>query len=248
MDLSFKYSYIGKTICLVVFYLPIIPICVPIAFVGIFLLYIVEKYNIISHYKRPQRINGNITKFYLGVFKFFIFIYSISNYVFLKDIYIHEPRWELIAIIIFGSLVIIPVGTITKLCSCLNTAGFTNEEYDKNYFEIGLTYEMSNPLTKYKGFERYLDKLKEKEIVNEDEYRELLKKIKTDPSDIVEMYFKKKYEKTDNKNGLKLLKNIIKHQTIHYDDINNDNTGKKDTFLNRIKTKDLKGFKNAFNI
>lgn len=247
MDLSFKYSYIGKTMCLVVFYVPIIPICVPIAFIGIFLLYLVEKYNIISHYKRPQRINGNITKFYLMIFRLFIFIYSISNYIFLKDIYIHEPRWELIAIIIFGVLIIIPTSSIINFFGCLNTSGFNNEEYEKNYFEIGLTYAMSNPLTKYKAFENYLDKMLQNNIVNEEEYKRLLDKVKSDPSDIVEMYYKKKYEKNEDKKGLKLFKNIIKNQCANYDDINN-NTQKRDTYLNRLKTKDLKGFKNAFNI
>ena len=50
MDLSFKYSYIGKTICLVVFYVPIIPICVPIAFVGIFIA-IIHGAIVVSKYK-----------------------------------------------------------------------------------------------------------------------------------------------------------------------------------------------------
>lgn len=251
IELAFKYSYIGKTIALVVFYIPILPLGAPISFLGFILLYLIEKINVLYFYRRPEKINGSLTLTYMNFFKFIIFIYSISVYVFIGDIYTLNEKYHLIAIILFGVLNIIPFDSFFKRLSFLKITDLNKSKYSDIYFELGMTYDMSNPMTKSKGFEKYIDKLKEKNIINEDEYRELLVKVSTDPSDIIEMYYKKKYHKISSKwtkkemgylnNKFKSVKTFGFKKDKSRKNINqNENNNKIDIIEN--KNDDLKEF------
>lgn len=213
MELAYKYSYIGKTMCLAVFYLPIFPLGVVIAFLGLFLMYLIEKYNVLYHYRRPEKIDGRITREYISTFRLIIFIYAISVYVFLGGIYEEEIRWELIAIVVFGILLIVPYGSLLSKVGMFQVSSFSNDKYQDLYFEMGMNYAMANPLTKTKGFETYLDKLREKNMITEEEYTEHIVKIHSTPSDILELYYKKKYGKLrKNKN---MFKGLLKISTYN---------------------------------
>ncbi len=222
IELAVKYAYIGKTLAMVVFYLPILPLGAPISFFGLVLLYAVEKFNVLYFYKRPERINGEITLSYVKLFKWFIFLYAISNYIFIGDIYKYDKsnqtRYELIAIIVFGCLTIVPVERIFNCIPCLNLTNVNNDNYYDMYFEIGMTYEMANPITKNKGFERYLDKMKENNIVDDNDYYKLRDKIVSDPSDIIEFYYNKKFCK-DKQNMVKPKTGFFKGLLKKKDDI-----------------------------
>ena len=193
-----------------VFYLPILPLGVVIAFCGLFIMYWVEKYNILYHYKRPEKIDGQITRAYIGYFRIFIFIYAISIYIFLGDIFPNQTDFSLVGIVLFGVLVILPYGSFLKKVGFFQVSAFTNDKYEDLYFEMGMNYEMANPLTKQKGFERYLDRLKEKNIINDEEYFDHMKRIKSAPSDILELYYKKKYGKQKGKR-INLFKGLLKN-------------------------------------
>lgn len=230
MELAYKYSYIGKTICLAVFYLPIFPLGVVIAFFGLFIMYLIEKYNVLYHYKRPEKIDGQITRAYISTFRVVIFIYAISVYVFLGNIYENETKWELIAIILFGILVLLPYGSLLVKVGMFQVSTFSNDKYEDLYFEMGMNYAMANPLTKTKGFETYLDRLRQKNMITDDEYTEHIRKIQTAPSDIIELYYKKKYGK------LKKTKNIFKGLLKNSDYTQGKNLKNDKNYLKRLGT------------
>ena len=244
IELAFKYSYIGKTMAIVVWYLPILPLGAPISFLGFILLYIVEKINVLYFYKRPEKIDGQITIAYIKLFRWIIFVYAISLYIFIGDIYKKETRFELIAIILFGALSAFPISSLFRSISILNLSEVNTDKYLDLYFEMGMTYDMANPITKSKGFEKYLDRLKEKNIIDNNEYKEALSKITTDPSDIIELYYQKKIQKnkkqaTKTKTGI--FKKLVKRSEFA-------ETKSKNTFLDKIKTKKENGFNNLIGI
>lgn len=221
IGIAWKYAWLGKTVLLTVFYMPIFPLGAVFSFFGLLVWYWIEKYNVLYHYKRPEKIDGTITKTYVNtITRLVIFVYACSVWLFLSEVYKDHINWPLISIIIFGAFLIIPFSPLIKGIACFQVSGFNEDKYYDNniYFECGLTYEMTNPLTKYKGFEHYLEKLHEKNIITHDEMRQNIYKIREAPSDIIELYYQKKHEaeskanrkvKTEPARHNKLLKGLV---------------------------------------
>lgn len=213
MALSYKYAYMGTTILITVFYIPILPLGVVLSFVGMLLMYFVEKYNVLNMYKRPEKIDGRITRTYIDFFRAIIFVYAISSYIFFGGLYKNQVKFELISLIIFSILLVFPLGIIMRKIQFIKDQESSNDDYDDCYFELGFNYEMANPLTKNKGFEKYLCKLLEAKMINENEYQENIVKIKTNPSDIIELFYKKKYGKSKIKKGL--FKGLFQNKELY---------------------------------
>lgn len=189
----------ANTICLSVFYLPILPIGIIFSFFGMSLMYFIEKYNVLRSYKKPAMIDGRITDFYIDMFKVIIFIYAASNFVFFSGVYAGFVRYEFFGILIFGILLLFPYSLVLENVMFVQAADTDHDGYEDQYFEIGMNYEMANPITKDKGFEKYLEKMMTTNIITQEEYSENAVKIKTAPSDILELFFQKKYGKTPEK-------------------------------------------------
>lgn len=213
MALSYKYAYMGTTILITVFYIPILPLGVVLSFVGMLLMYFVEKYNVLNMYKRPEKIDGRITRTYIDFFRAIIFVYAISSYIFFGGLYKNQVKFELISLIIFSILLVFPLGIIMRKIQFIKDQESSNDDYDDCYFELGFNYEMANPLTKNKGFEKYLCKLLEAKMINENEYQENIVKIKNNPSDIIELFYKKKYGKSKIKKGL--FKGLLQNKQLY---------------------------------
>ncbi len=183
--------------------MPILPIGSIFSFFGLTIVYFVEKFNILNMYKRPKKVDENITKLYMENFTLIIFIFALSNYLFLSNEYTNSFKYELLNLILISCLLLIPYGYFIEMFSINKSV---NYKYEDEYFEMGINYKMANPITKNKGFREYLDKLLEKNIINQQEYEDNLPKIITAPSDIIELYFQKKYAKKATKiNYLKSL-------------------------------------------
>jgi hypothetical protein len=214
MALSYKYAYMGTTVLITVFYIPILPLGVVLSFIGMLLMYFVEKFNVLNMYKRPEKIDGRITRTYVDFFRGIIFVYAISSFIFFGGIYKNQVQFELISLIIFSVLLVFPLGIIMRKLELIKDQESSNDDYDDCYFELGFNYEMANPLTKNKGFEKYLSKLLEAKMISDSEYRENIVKIKTNPSDIIELFYKKKYGKTKMKNN-NLFKGLLQNKEIY---------------------------------
>lgn len=246
--LSFKYAYITKTIALVVFYLPILPLGAIISFGGLLLLYLIEKFNILTFYKRPEKIDGTITLTYVKLFRYIIFVYALSVYLFVGDIYKKQKdiEWELIGLVLFAVLAILPVNSVFKFLTFLDISDNITKSYEDVYFEIGMNYEMANPLSKHKGFQKYLDKLYKQGIVSQEEYDDLIAKIQTDPSDVIEAYYQKKYSKNNKMKSAKsknLFKGLLKNKNYNTDYIKKEDalTSKSNNKGNIIGLNLIKG-------
>ena len=73
MNISYKYSYIAKTLLMTFLYISIFPFGVLISLGGFFFCYFLEKYNYINYYKRPEMLNNDLFYFYVNHFVFFYF-------------------------------------------------------------------------------------------------------------------------------------------------------------------------------
>ena len=62
--------------------------------------------------------------------------------------------------------------------------------YDK-YFSFGNNYEISNPVTKNKGINEYIDKLIEKELITEKEKNDFILGKMKNISNVLELYYSK---------------------------------------------------------
>ena len=219
MELANKYSYMANTCLLSVFYLPIFPLGIIFSFFGMCMMYYIEKYNVLFRYKRPAKIDGRITDFYIDAFKLTILIYSISSFSFFEGVYasagfndgvtgdrnrffsgILNLSYEKLGLGICLIMAMIPYAELLGKIMLVRAIDTDHDGYMDQYFEIGMNYDMANPITKDKGFEDYLNRMLSSGIINESEHSSHLKLIKTAPSDIVELFFKKKYGGDGKKN------------------------------------------------
>ena len=87
MDISYKYSYIAKTLLMTFLYVSIFPFGVLISLGGFIFCFFLEKYNYINYYKRPEMLNNTLFFFYVNNFVFFLFFLGVGDYIFLSNIY-----------------------------------------------------------------------------------------------------------------------------------------------------------------
>lgn len=207
VNLAGKYAYVGKIIYLGIFYAPILPIGLPICLCGLTISYIVEKYNVTNYYKKPAHINGDISLTYFSSFKVVIFLYALGNYIFTKDIYIRDgTSYALIGLIVFSILQVIPYDLIFMKAFISDNA---NQTYEENYLNFMALYDVVNPMTKKSGTERYLETLKEKGIISNEEYLRYLNDMNNGVYvDLQELYHSKTNYKFFGLTRLTRLKSI----------------------------------------
>lgn len=196
IELPEKYAYIGKLTLMAIFYLPIFPLGPVLVLISTFLLYWIEKYNIKTTYRIPPKINQIITIGHLISFKLFIFVYAISIYIFIKDLKSTYFNFSLVSLIIFSVLVIIPFGQFLNI----KLIDFKIQTtYEEEYLSFLETYQNQNPLTKKSGYLNVLTRMKKQNLIDEEEYLELKKKIlKGENIDIMDI----KQDKLNNFNGV----------------------------------------------
>ena len=189
MAISFKYSYLAKTMLMCLFYMPLFPIGTAISLVGIFFAYFIEKFNLIYTYKRPQMLDSTICMFYLKYFKVFIFSYAVGNWFFLSEVY-EKNASALAAIITFGLICLFPVHTFLK-CDFLQIKEFDliDKDYYEYYFDFLRDYERTNPITRKKGNRNYLEKMKEKDLISDEKFRELAQLLNEDNLNVIDAYY-----------------------------------------------------------
>ena len=174
MDIFYKYSYIGNTLLMSFFYIPIFPLGVPISLLGFILGYFLEKFNFINMYRRPEMLNQNICFFYIENFKVILFCYSIGCFLFMNDVFPHN-KWTLSNLIIFGLLCVIPYSKIFKCDLGVKQSDIYKKSYEENKFYND--YENINPMTVYFKAYKILNKLKKKDRISEKIYNEIFNKI-----------------------------------------------------------------------
>ena len=216
MNLSYKYSYISKTLLMSFLYMPIFPMSIAISFFGFLFGYFLEKLNFSRMYKRPEMLNSKICEFYSNYFIINFFMLCLGNYIFLRDNN-KSNLWCISNLIIFGALIIIPYNQIFVF----DFIGIKESDIkgDQIYEDFNLTfyndYEKINPMTRKDAIKKFLDNLLKNALISKPDYDKILENI--DKVNLMETYYKArknfaeslllkafmKIPETDNKNKSK---------------------------------------------
>ena len=178
MNVPAKYSYLVKTLFMSFIYFPIFPLGFCISLIGFIFGYWWEKFNFSIMYKKPEKLDKQITEYYVIFFFLNFLIFAFGSFYFLSvghevDIFI------LVIFIVNYILLIIPF----HLCFQKDYFKFNESEihkktYDDMYLNFIIDYERANPMTRIEGEMRYLDKLEEKNKITKKEKDKRKKKIK----------------------------------------------------------------------
>ena len=212
MDIFYKYSYIGNTLLMSFFYIPIFPLGVPISLLGFILGYFLEKFNFINMYKRPEMLNQNICFFYIENFKVILFCYSIGCFLFMNDVFPHN-KWTLSNLIIFGLLCVIPYSKIFKCDLEVKQSDIQKKNYKENKFYYD--YENKNPITIRLKMKKILNMLKNEGMINEETYNKCFNKI--NGMNIMNFYYynnnQEQIKKEEEKKFFEKKKTLLKKKT-----------------------------------
>ena len=233
MSISYKYSYLAKTLLMTFLYIPIFPLGIVISLVGFVLGCLLEKFNYAHMYKRPEMLNHKLCAFYVNHFDVMIFVYAIGDYIFMYDTYKNEII-PLIKIIVFAVLTILPYKKfLQKNYIGILESDISNTEYKDKYFTFSMDYERSNPITRKKGTKHYLDKMLKSGKINLKKYFELIHEI--DSLNLMEVYYKTR----ENRYLFDAQKNFAKAMGKKFLNIQND-IEKKNEEENNINQNELK--------
>jgi hypothetical protein len=187
MSISYKYSYLAKTLLMTFLYIPIFPLGILISLVGFILGYLLEKFNYSQMYKRPEMLNHKLCVFYVNHFDIIIFVYAIGDYIFMHDAYENEVI-PLVKIIIFGIMTIVPYSKLLKKNFLgVKESKINTEEYSEKFFTFSTDYERANPMTRKKGIKHYLQKMLESGKINGKEYGKYLRQF--DSLNLMKIYY-----------------------------------------------------------
>ena len=177
MDISYKYSYISKTMFMTMFYLPIFPLGVLISLLGFILAYFLEKLNFTHGYKRPEMLNEKLGEIHINFFIFVLIFYSIGNYIFMEGL-LKNDYWKIVNISLFCILLIIPyTKPIAYYFNCKSDIKINSQSFNDIYFSFYNDYQRQNPFTKKEGLYFYITELKNKEYISDFLYDIMIKNI-----------------------------------------------------------------------
>ena len=193
MSISYKYSYLAKTLLMTFLYIPIFPLGIVISLVGFILGYLLEKFNYAHMYKRPEMLNHKLCVFYVNHLDVIFFVYAIGDYIFMHNAYKNEII-PLVKIIIFGIITIIPYSKFLKRNYIgMLESDISKKEYKDKYFTFSMDYERANPISRKKGTKHYLEKMLNIGKINRNKYLELIREI--DSLNLMELYYKTRTNK-----------------------------------------------------
>ena len=213
MNIAIKYSYVVKTLLMAFLYIPIIPLGIVISFLGFVLAFFLEKFNFCKIYKKPEMLGSKICKFYINYFVFVLFACALCDFLFLKGTF-DTSIWSYVNLITFGAFIILPYSKLLRKDYLkVNKYDLFKKEY-KDCMEFTEDYERVNPINQKEGKINYLNKLKEKGIISENEYQNCLKDIYN--INIMQVYYKNK--KSEDKVDVKEYNEIIVNNNSNEND------------------------------
>ena len=231
MDIASKYSYITRTLLMTFFYIPIFPLGLLITFLGFIFSFFLEKYNFMKKYKKPIMLNSRIYEVYSNYFVINLFVISLSDYLFLKNV-LSSNTWLYINIFLFSALVIFPYNNILSIDLIgINESDIKEGElYEDYFYNFFNDYERNNPITRKEGIKHFLFKLIEKVLITKNDYDTILQNY--EHMNLLEIYYKSK---------LNLGTNLLKRALNHKNSINKAQKMKKikTIALSRIKHENL---------
>ena len=239
MNVSYKYSYIFKTLLMSFLYMPIFPLGIGISFFGFLFGYFLEKINFSRMYKKPEMLNSKICEFYSNYFIIIFFMLCLGNYIFLRDNN-KSNLWCISNLIISGVLIIIPYNQIF-VCDFIGIKE-SDIKGDQIYEDFNLTfyndYEKINPMTRKEAIKKFLNKLLSDGLISKSEYDKIFKNL--DKVNLMETYYKARKNFAESL-LLKAFMNIPETD-------NKRNHKNKKSFLERLKEHSRKNKTSIMNI
>ena len=174
-------------------------------------------------YKKPIMLNSRIYEVYSNYFVFNLFMLSLGDYIFLKDVF-KSNFWAIFNIILFSILLIFPYNNLLSIDLIkINEADLkANELYEDSFYNYFNDYERNNPITKNEGIKHFLDKLLQKVLISQQDYNNILENYEN--MNLLEIYYKSKLNLGSN-----LLKRIF---SLNF--LKNKNN-KKEDIISRYK-------------
>ena len=230
MNIAIKYSYVVKTLLMAFLYVAIFPLGIVISLLGFCLTFFLEKFNFCKIYKKPEMLGSKIFKFYINYFVVVLFFCSLGDFLFLRDIF-NTNIWNWISIITLGAFILLPYANVLRRDYLkVNKYDLFTKEYKSN-IELTEDYERVNPFSQKEGKNNYLKKLKDREIISENEYQNCLKDIYK--INIMQVYYKNK-KNNDNVEIKEFNKDIINNNENKIDNKNENNNFIVDNKNNNI--------------
>ena len=165
LDMANRFANTANLFLTAVFFHPLLPISIPIAFCGFLLSYWIDKTLLLRRHKIPEQMSGLMAKFIANLLPYFAFLWSLNLLLFYRTLYqeyyTSEPRNKLIvpyAVIgTTGLFILLPIRTMIN--RCLNNSGedTTTDKYDDFYNKFPTDYDRENPVTKNEAFMRLLE-------------------------------------------------------------------------------------------
>ena len=220
MKISYKYSYVAKTLLLSFFYIPIFPFGIIISLIGFIFAYYLELFNFTHLYNRPEMINEKICLFYAEYFAINLFFFNLGLLIFMNNIFSSSIKL-IFNLIIFGILSIFP---FTKLINfeCLKLPKRmllnTSTTYEDVYFSFYNDYQRQNPITKIDGLKNYITKLRINGYISQKVYN--FSYMNIDTINVMELYYRSRLNRNivqsqialANYNNSSIRKSINRHK------------------------------------
>jgi hypothetical protein len=161
------------------FFHPLLPLSIPIAFAGFFCSYWVNKYVFLRRIKRPEEMSGMMATFFANLLPEIALIWALSLALFYRRLYLDLfegtqgrilPAWVMFGIACF--FILLPVRTCIN--RCFNEGAQAAKSYSEGYLRFSSDYDRENPVTKKEGVIRLIEKQLEGES-DEEKKKELVK-------------------------------------------------------------------------
>ena len=203
MNIAEKYAHIARTLLMTFLYISIFPFGVLISLGGLILCFLLEKYNYINNYKRPEVLNNTLFFYYLENYVFILFFLGFGDYLFLSDVF-NNKGWSLVNIVFLAALIIIPYSYFLKQ----DFIGFKESEINKNtyedaYLDFIKNYDRINPMTSAEGTKNYIEELYKKGYISKEQRDQNIKDFSK--INLMEIY----YQNRSQRNNMKIQKSLV---------------------------------------
>ena len=238
MNVSYQYSFLCKLVLMTFFYMPIFPLGPIITLVGVVLNYFIEKYKMLSIYRRPEKLNEQITYFYIDYFVMAFIAWSIGNFLFFPNSHSNH-FFQLFNLIFYSIILFVPYNYFIRKYDISNSnANKIEISFENAFLDFIADYERLNPKTQLQGAYKYIDRLVKKEWLTEEMGEKAKEKITSTNIKTLYYFIRQTYNIENNivrKNCMdfQINKNEIPSERV---EISNNVTGEEEK-LNSQYTK-----------
>lgn len=147
-ELDFKFYSVFKTVCIALFYQPVVPYGPLLAIFEILLWYLCDKYVLINRCSKPQELDFSFTLEMLSYFDIFLILLPLGNLIFINSILNKDIKPFLIAslVLVLMEAFVIRINVLFKCCKCCSNFEEKDEEYNSVKYRFK-SYRQVNPLT-----------------------------------------------------------------------------------------------------